>query len=143
VSDWYDSKYYSTAEAKGPDPQGPPLGDEKVVRGGSWAILPFFARTMHRQSQRPGLPTAEIGFRCAAGAANAASSNAANATPIGAEGVNPPVGTPNPATLGQNIPGGDEGDLGSQPTQPPAPTQLPLAQPTALPGGGEATLAPG
>ncbi len=145
VSDWYDANYYSSAEAAGPDPQGPPLGDEKVVRGGSWAILPFFARTVHRQSQRPGLPTAEIGFRCAANAANATSSNAANPTPIGADGtLGTANGTPNPATLGQTIPS-DEGDSGgSQPTLRPAPTQPPaLSQPTALPGPGGATLAPG
>jgi iron(II)-dependent oxidoreductase len=146
VSDWYDAKYYSAQDAAGPDPQGPPLGDEKVVRGGSWAILPFFARTMHRQSQRPGLPTAEIGFRCAANAAtaasnNAVSNNAANPTPIGADGTL--NGTPNPATLGNTIPN-DEGDNGSQPTLRPAPTQPPVqSQPTSLPGSGSPTLAPG
>ena len=57
VSDWYDARYYYQPESAGPDPVGPPLGEEKVVRGGSWDAVPFFARTIHRQSRRPGDPT--------------------------------------------------------------------------------------
>jgi formylglycine-generating enzyme required for sulfatase activity len=144
VSDWYDESYYFQAEAMQPDPQGPPLGDEKVVRGGSWDAVPFFARTMHRQSHRPGDPAAWIGFRCAADAEQPGGRPAStgNTQPIGADGI----GTPDPATLGNQIQG-DEGDLGdSAPTLQPPPTRAaPPAQPTPLPAGNatQATLVPG
>lgn len=130
VGDWYDSRYYYEASASQPDPQGPPLGDEKVVRGGSWDAVPFFSRTMHRQSRRPNEPAPWLGFRCAADVGVPQ-----NTQPIGAQGVQPPApqpqGTVNPATLGSNVPpaAGDEGDLGSsQPTQPPQRTIVPQVQ---------------
>ncbi len=142
VSDWYDAGYYFEASAAGPDPVGPPLGDEKVVRGGSWPDVPFFSRTVHRQSQRPGDPTAWLGFRCAADNESAADRQATGAQtnlPIGAAPiVQPTQGTVDPATLGQTPAGGNEGDLGnSAPTLAPRPTRI---APTALPGG-EATPA--
>jgi formylglycine-generating enzyme required for sulfatase activity len=37
--DLFDSNYYNTSEATGPDPTGPVLGSGYVVRGGCW-ILP-------------------------------------------------------------------------------------------------------
>ena len=143
VSDWYDAGYYFEAEAVGPDPVGPPLGDEKVVRGGSWPDVPFFSRTVHRQSQRPGDPTAWLGFRCASdpeSAADLQTLGTQNNQPIGAAPITEPTqGTVDPATLGQTgSPAGDEGDLGnSAPTLAPRPTRL---APTPLPGG-EATPA--
>jgi formylglycine-generating enzyme required for sulfatase activity len=141
VSDWYDANYYFQADAAGPDPVGPPLGDEKVVRGGSWPDVPFFARTVHRQSNRPGDPTAWIGFRCAADAEGTGNQSlgAQSNLPIGAEPIVQPTqqGVVDPSTLGQTVPpAGDEGDLGnSAPTLAPPPTRI---APTPLPGG-EAT----
>ena len=35
VSDWYDEKYYPASPAT--DPTGPPIADERLVRGGAWA----------------------------------------------------------------------------------------------------------
>ncbi|MEO8609974.1 MAG: formylglycine-generating enzyme family protein [Chloroflexota bacterium] len=64
VSDWYDAAYYSNSAASGLDPKGPPAGEEKVVRGGSWDAKPFFARSVHRQSANPSGGYAWIGFRC-------------------------------------------------------------------------------
>ena len=149
VSDWYAEGYYFEADAAGPDPVGPPLGDEKVVRGGSWPDVPFFARTVHRQSQRPGDPTAWLGFRCAADTGSVADRQATGAQsnlPIGgAPLAEPTQGGVDPATLGQNVSpaGGDEGDLGnSAPTLAPQPTRI---APTPLPGGDvtpAATLVP-
>lgn len=66
VSDWYSPTYYAQAGAGGLNPQGPPIGDQRVVRGGSWDAKPFFARTAHRQSFTPTLGGAWLGFRCAA-----------------------------------------------------------------------------
>jgi len=73
VSDWYSPDYYTTLFNQTQpvvDPQGPVTGTNKVVRGGSWNTMPFFARTVHRQSfaPYPEPSTADyprwIGFRC-------------------------------------------------------------------------------
>jgi len=34
TADWYDAEYYARASLA--DPEGPPEGREKVLRGGSW-----------------------------------------------------------------------------------------------------------
>lgn len=101
TADYYDAGYYqSLVDVPKPvdNPTGPTIALQRVVRGGSWDALPFFARTVHRQSYFP-VPdsnTAEfprwIGFRCAADA---------NANiPASSGGVNP-------ATLGTDASGGD------------------------------------
>jgi formylglycine-generating enzyme required for sulfatase activity len=64
VSDWYDPTYYTNPAGSGLDPKGPPAGEEKVVRGGSWDAKPFFARSVHRQSANPFNGYAWVGFRC-------------------------------------------------------------------------------
>jgi len=96
VSDWYGEGYYSELNNQpqpAVNPQGPIQGIEKVLRGGSWDHVPFFARTVHRRAGQPApdgnsnsFPRS-IGFRCAA-----------------AVGENMPVanGTVNPANLGVN-----------------------------------------
>lgn len=136
VSDWYDPRAYFSVSPTTVDPVGPPLGDEKVTRGGSWDVSPFFARTPHRQSLRPGQGAPSVGFRCVQ------DMNAVNTTSPGAQtGNTPPIGsaplaspTPDPATLGTGA--GNEGDAGgAAPTLPPAPTTQPIA---TVPG----TLAP-
>ncbi|MBZ0297440.1 MAG: formylglycine-generating enzyme family protein, partial [Anaerolineae bacterium] len=66
VSDWYSPVYYVQPDASGLNPQGPQVGEQKVVRGGSWDAKPFFARTVHRQSFLPDQAGAWLGFRCAA-----------------------------------------------------------------------------
>lgn len=105
VNDWYAPDYYAQ-QANQPqpvyDPQGAPIALEKVLRGGSWDGVPFFARTVHRQSWLP-VPDSPndpryprwIGFRCA-------SDVVANA-PVSSGDVNP-------ATLGANA--------GAQPVLP-------------------------
>ncbi|HRF96461.1 MAG TPA: SUMF1/EgtB/PvdO family nonheme iron enzyme, partial [Aggregatilineales bacterium] len=66
VSDWYLANYYALPEASGINPQGPAVGTDRVVRGGSWDTRPFFVRTVHRQHFRPDVTSLDIGFRCAA-----------------------------------------------------------------------------
>ena len=63
VSDWYDREYY----AKSPDtnPTGPPTGEKKVLRGGSWADLPVALRVSARMSAEQDFQDRTIGFRCA------------------------------------------------------------------------------
>ncbi len=65
VNDWYSATYYSQPDASGADPQGPLGGTERVVRGGSWDAVPFFARSVHRQSAVPNGSEPWLGFRCA------------------------------------------------------------------------------
>lgn len=135
VADWYDPRFYGRPEASLPDPTGPATGTEKVVRGGSWDLVPFFARAVHRRSLAPNNPTAAAGFRCAADAGTTSTITggvpaAAGNSPIGADVT---VGTPDPALLGI-IPGvsdDEEALANSAPTLPPRPTQ----QPTLSPGG--------
>ncbi|MBZ0279311.1 MAG: formylglycine-generating enzyme family protein [Anaerolineae bacterium] len=69
VSDWYSPTFYSQQLQSGSaivDPTGPVAGTQKVVRGGSWDTVPFFARSVHRQSFEPQDQKLFIGFRCAA-----------------------------------------------------------------------------
>jgi formylglycine-generating enzyme required for sulfatase activity len=126
VNDWYGETYYGSAEARGIDPQGPATGSQKVVRGGAWSSVPFFARTMHRQSWEPNDPQAWIGFRCAE---DISTSPGANANTTNAGGLLPgqtaPTPTIDPATLGL-LPAGSGDEEGSTiPTLPPAPTTAP------------------
>jgi formylglycine-generating enzyme len=63
IQDWYAPRYYpSTSEA---DPQGPPAGRERVLRGGSWHYGPLYVRAANRHSDDPQHRTPWYGFRCA------------------------------------------------------------------------------
>lgn len=120
VNDWYNPAYYSQqASQQQPvqNPAGPPTGVEKVLRGGSWDALPFFARTVHRQSfvPAPDNPEADfpryIGFRCV-------EDIDPNAPIAPASGVDP-------STLG-TIAEEPAAPANAQPTlQPAAPTVIP------------------
>ncbi|MCL4252619.1 MAG: SUMF1/EgtB/PvdO family nonheme iron enzyme, partial [Anaerolineae bacterium] len=65
VNDWYSSVYYHSPDASELNPQGPATGAERVIRGGSWDVVPFFARSVHRQSMSPDMTSLSVGFRCA------------------------------------------------------------------------------
>ena len=125
VNDWYGERYYGSAEAGGIDPQGPATGSQKVVRGGAWSSVPFFARTMHRQSWEPNDPQAWIGFRCAEDISAAPNTGGGSGTGL-LPGQQTPTPTVDPALLGINTtPGGADEEGGSSPTLPPAPTTAP------------------
>jgi len=74
VQDWYSGDWYAQqVDVPKPvvNPTGPTIAIDKVLRGGSWNAVPFFARTMHRQHVEP-LPVSNsaayyrwVGFRCA------------------------------------------------------------------------------
>lgn len=117
VSDWYSPTFYSQPEASGLNPSGPPTGVDKVIRGGSWDTVPFFARTVHRQNQPPTQQYLWLGFRCATGI------NTQTGSVPGASSLTV-IGTPDPATLG-TIPSGSEESTAadnSAPTLPAAPS---------------------
>ncbi len=71
VADWYDREYYQKGLAT--NPMGPGKGENKVIRGGSWADPPAYLRVTARFSAEPEFEDRTIGFRCAMSAANAMS----------------------------------------------------------------------
>lgn len=62
VNDWYDEHYYKVIPAR--NPQGPSIGDEKVIRGGSWHDSFRYAHTYSRFKMLPEYRDVTIGFRC-------------------------------------------------------------------------------
>jgi formylglycine-generating enzyme required for sulfatase activity len=49
------------------DPVGPPSGELRITRGGSWFVhAASFVRGAFREPQKPVYATSVIGFRCAA-----------------------------------------------------------------------------
>jgi formylglycine-generating enzyme required for sulfatase activity len=66
VADWYHADFYATPASRVDNPLGPQSGDERVVRGGSWDELPFFARSVQRGAMLPTDTSQRVGFRCAA-----------------------------------------------------------------------------
>jgi formylglycine-generating enzyme required for sulfatase activity len=65
VADWYDGDYYRNSPAR--NPQGPPTGDARVLRGGSWRYYGIFVRGAYRLWVNPDVAYNNLGFRCARG----------------------------------------------------------------------------
>ena len=65
VSDFYDEKYY--ANRPGSNPQGPPNGKNRSLRGGSWYSYAVSLQTFNRGHNNPTYYDYTIGFRCAKG----------------------------------------------------------------------------
>lgn len=115
VNDWYSPNYYILPEASGVNPQGPAVGVDRVVRGGSWDTRPFFTRTVHRQHFRPDETAFDRGFRCAADfvpPTTTTDTNTGNA--VGSPNIGP-VPPTTQAVIGQP----------ALPTNAPNPTPLP------------------
>jgi formylglycine-generating enzyme required for sulfatase activity len=137
VQDWYDPFFYRSPAASAPNTIGPAAGTDKVVRGGSWDAVPFFARSVHRQNRVPNDATAWIGFRCAADTAGepittiGGGVGGADTSPLG-------VFTPTPdlaAFGGAPAADSEEQLANSPPTMPPLPTRPPTLAATLAPGG--------
>ncbi len=62
AADWYDSDYYARSPSR--NPQGPDSGYFKVLRGGSWSVDPYRARSASRDWLHPVLRLNYRGFRC-------------------------------------------------------------------------------
>ena len=61
VVDWYGSYPPETQT----DPGGPPSGELRIARGGSWfAHAAYFVRTAFREALSPDYATSVVGFRC-------------------------------------------------------------------------------
>ncbi len=68
-ADWYGPSYYATSPPK--NPQGPPAGEEKVLRGGSFLCSAQYCigyRVAHRNKATPDSGLDNVGFRCAVSA---------------------------------------------------------------------------
>lgn len=63
VADWYGEDYYRDAPTK--NPSGPPSGQFRATRGGSWVDHPLMTRAASRWRNEPGYSTNILGFRCA------------------------------------------------------------------------------
>jgi formylglycine-generating enzyme required for sulfatase activity len=63
ANDWSDENYYSSSS--GNNPIGPPSGNQKVLRGGSWGLTAGSMRVTYRTSAVPTLSYFNVGFRCA------------------------------------------------------------------------------
>ncbi len=61
-SDWFESTY-----ERGPqiDPQGPPTGTARIMRGGAWSYTPAYARASWRNWQPEEYKIDTVGFRLA------------------------------------------------------------------------------
>jgi formylglycine-generating enzyme required for sulfatase activity/tRNA A-37 threonylcarbamoyl transferase component Bud32 len=64
--DWYAYNYYDASALEPTNPQGPPQGVYRVLRGGCWKSLKEDLRCAHRSRNNPGAMNGTYGFRCAA-----------------------------------------------------------------------------
>lgn len=64
--DWYAYNYYDISMQEPENPQGPPQGVYRVLRGGCWKSLKEDLRCSHRHRNNPGAVNGTYGFRCAA-----------------------------------------------------------------------------
>jgi formylglycine-generating enzyme required for sulfatase activity len=62
TADWYERNYYSISPTQ--DPTGPPGGDYRVVRGGSWSNSGYPSLTFYRDVDDPSGGHNNVGFRC-------------------------------------------------------------------------------
>lgn len=65
-NDWYAYNYYENSMQEPENPQGPPQGVYRVLRGGCWKSLKEDLRCSHRHRNNPGAVNGTYGFRCAA-----------------------------------------------------------------------------
>jgi formylglycine-generating enzyme required for sulfatase activity len=62
VADWYDEYYYARSPSR--NPQGPPSGTWRVLRGGSWLNYEWNVRSSYRFRIFPDYRLNYAGFRC-------------------------------------------------------------------------------
>jgi formylglycine-generating enzyme required for sulfatase activity len=65
VWEWVADRYGSYDGASAVDPEGPQVGQFRVVRGGSWAAVASVIRLSTRVGNMPGVHLSVYGFRCA------------------------------------------------------------------------------
>ncbi|MCY2988528.1 MAG: formylglycine-generating enzyme family protein [Planctomycetota bacterium] len=60
-ADWFDAKHYGKSLPD--DPNGPPSGTSRVLRGGSWSLTPYYSRSASRYRHPPASRLNVTGFR--------------------------------------------------------------------------------
>jgi formylglycine-generating enzyme len=63
VNDWYDPNYFHSSPSR--DPSGPPSGQTRVLRGGSWSLNSRDLRVSPRDGNPPSDRAYNLGVRCA------------------------------------------------------------------------------
>lgn len=61
--DWFGQNYYATSPVR--DPEGPPEGNARVLRGASWSDGAWYQHCGYRGSSMPGIWNSGVGFRLA------------------------------------------------------------------------------
>ena len=61
TADWYKTYEGDSLEV---DPTGPPGGESRVLRGGSWILIPSDVRASFRDRVLPTYRYSDVGFRC-------------------------------------------------------------------------------
>ena len=67
-NDWFSASYHMQSDAERDNPAGPPDGQERVMRGGSYLCHRSYCnryRVAARSSNTPDSSTGNLGFRCA------------------------------------------------------------------------------
>jgi formylglycine-generating enzyme required for sulfatase activity len=62
TADWYDAQYYARRDSQ--DPLGPPTGQQRTLRGGSWLVFPRHVRVSSRGKYAPEVRDPSVGLRC-------------------------------------------------------------------------------
>lgn len=89
VTDWYEENYYRTLPSLAIDPQGPPTGKHRVLRGGAWDSRPEDVRTGSRDFSIPSNRSVGYGFRCANDLIPASSRRGCSSVSIGGFSAHP------------------------------------------------------
>jgi len=63
VAEWCADFYGNYPPGEALDPEGPPTGNSRVYRGGSWMTEPACCRAARRDHSPPGCSSADLGFR--------------------------------------------------------------------------------
>ena len=63
--DWYDPEYYSKSPQE--NPQGPPIGNFRMLRGGAWGLNSLVCRSANRNWSSQDDRSSNVGFRVIAG----------------------------------------------------------------------------
>lgn len=62
VNDWYLDVFYEVSPFR--NPKGPPSGERRIVRGGSWNYGAILLRAANRQYYAPAYTNDDLGLRC-------------------------------------------------------------------------------
>jgi formylglycine-generating enzyme required for sulfatase activity len=62
VNDWHSDTYFQTSPSS--NPQGPAVGEERIMRGGSWNNVAYNVRSANRNHYDPSNAYFTFGFRC-------------------------------------------------------------------------------